>query len=235
MDNKIKLYKKLLEIQKTITSLTKDSNGHNFEYTSGSKVLNAIKPIMNDQGLILKQEMENVENQLMEYKTKYGTKTEMFCSIKFKFTWIDTETGETDINYFYSNGMNDFDKGVGSAATYAERYFLLKYFHIPTDKDDNDALPKKDINHNANNNKNNNAKNPKKQLTKEELKQGMLTKIDFCYKKYEEIKTLVEEYKETIDKKNVTDLNHEEVKMLYELVKAKTIELKNTEKGDDAA
>lgn len=55
-----------------------------------------------------------------------------------QFTWIDCETGETDVNLFGANGQNDWEKGLGSALTYAERYFLLKYFHIATDEDDID-------------------------------------------------------------------------------------------------
>ena len=55
-----------------------------------------------------------------------------------RFTWIDSETGETDINLFGANGQNDWEKGLGSALTYAERYFILKYFHISTDEDDID-------------------------------------------------------------------------------------------------
>ena len=55
-----------------------------------------------------------------------------------KFTWIDSETGEKDENFFGANGQNGWDKGVGSALTYAERYFILKYFHISTDEDDID-------------------------------------------------------------------------------------------------
>ena len=43
-----------------------------------------------------------------------------------------------DFSKFEANGQNDWDKGVGSAMTYAERYFLLKYFHIATDEDDID-------------------------------------------------------------------------------------------------
>ena len=35
--------------------------------------------------------------------------------------------------------MNAWDKGLGSALTYGERYFLLKFFHIQTDYDDVDA------------------------------------------------------------------------------------------------
>jgi hypothetical protein len=55
-----------------------------------------------------------------------------------RFTWIDCESGESDINLFGANGQNDWEKGLGSALTYAERYFLLKYFHISTDEDDID-------------------------------------------------------------------------------------------------
>ena len=55
-----------------------------------------------------------------------------------KFTWIDVENGEKDEIFFGANGQNDWDKGVGSALTYAERYFLLKFFHIATDEDDID-------------------------------------------------------------------------------------------------
>jgi hypothetical protein len=55
-----------------------------------------------------------------------------------RFTWIDSESGETDVNLFGANGQNDWEKGLGSALTYAERYFLLKYFHIATDEDDID-------------------------------------------------------------------------------------------------
>jgi len=60
-----------------------------------------------------------------------------------RFTWVDCETGDKDENLFGANGQNDWDKGVGSALTYGERYFLLKYFHIATDEDDIDNPDRK--------------------------------------------------------------------------------------------
>jgi hypothetical protein len=60
-----------------------------------------------------------------------------------RFTWIDCETGEQDVNLFGANGQNDWEKGLGSALTYAERYFILKYFHIATDEDDIDNEQRK--------------------------------------------------------------------------------------------
>ena len=67
----------------------------------------------------------------------------MLYKVWQRFTWIDTEDGEKDENEFYAAGQNDWEKGLGSALTYAERYFLLKYFHIATDEDDIDNSERK--------------------------------------------------------------------------------------------
>lgn len=135
------IYQKLLEIQKRITNLKKDAKGFGYDYLSGDKLLNHIKPMMNELGLILKSESFNAKYTRVDYVTKTGSKSEMHVSIDMKMTWIDTDTGEKDENLWVSNGQNDWDKGVGSAFTYGERYFLLKYFHIQT-KDDVDAIKK---------------------------------------------------------------------------------------------
>ena len=60
-------------------------------------------------------------------------------ALKLKFTWIDADSGETLVCHWASSGQNNWDKGLGSALTYGERYFLLKFFHVATDKDDVDA------------------------------------------------------------------------------------------------
>lgn len=143
------IYKKLLEIQKHVNGLKKDKKSNNYEYVTGSKVLEHIKPKMNELGLLLKQEVISIENDRQDYKTGVGTqyekpKSEILSKVMMRFTWIDTETGEKDENSFGANGQNDWEKGLGSALTYAERYFLLKYFHISTDEDDIDNPDRKE-------------------------------------------------------------------------------------------
>jgi len=133
------IYEKLLTIQAQIDHFTKDKRGHNYSYTTGDAILSKIRPLMNENGLLLKQEVVDITNERIDYDTKYGTKSEMFTCTKQLFTWIDTETGEKEEVRWAANGMNDWDKGFGSALTYAERYFLLKFFHVPTDGDDPDA------------------------------------------------------------------------------------------------
>ncbi len=139
------IYKKLLDIQKQVVGLAKDKAGNNYQYVTGTKVLEFIKPIMNKQGIILKQEVLSIENTRQDYATKSNpNKSEILSKVMMKFTWVDCETGEKDENLFGANGQNDWDKGVGSALTYGERYFLLKYFHIATDEDDIDNPERKE-------------------------------------------------------------------------------------------
>lgn len=134
-----KLFQKLLAIQNEIDGFVKNAQGHNYKYVDGNQALSVIRPLMILNKLILKQEVISCKNTIIDYKTRGGEKREVLSSVHQRFTWVCCETGETDVNEFHANGMNDFDKGLGSALTYAERYFLLKYFHIPTDADDPDA------------------------------------------------------------------------------------------------
>jgi hypothetical protein len=135
---KLNLYQKLLHIQTKINGLGKDKSTYNYKYVTGDKVLGEIKPLMNQLNLILKQEVVSIENTRQDYLTKSGSKSEVLSKVMMQFTWIDCATGEKDVNSFGANGQNDWEKGLGSALTYAERYFLLKYFHIATDEDDID-------------------------------------------------------------------------------------------------
>lgn len=150
MTQKISLYKKLHKIQSQIMGLGKDKAAISYKYVTGDKVLEHVKPLMNELGLILKQEIVSIENTRQDYRVGINAttpegrpKSEILSKVMMRFTWVDTETGDTDENLFGANGQNDWDKGVGSALTYGERYFLLKFFHIATDEDDIDNPDRK--------------------------------------------------------------------------------------------
>lgn len=135
------LYQKLVEIQKSVRSLAKDSYANSYQYVSGSKVLDAVRERMDQLGVLLVPQIDSIENTRIDYQVKNGSKSELLSKVMMTFTWIDAESGDKLPVPFGANGMNNWDKGLGSALTYAERYFLLKFFHIATDKDDVDALP----------------------------------------------------------------------------------------------
>lgn len=133
------LLPKLAALQSSVRGLGKDTKGNSYEYVSGSKVLDTVRPRMDELGLLLVQEVVDIRNERVDYSTRNGAKSEMFTSVSMVFTWIDTESGEKLPVRFAANGCNGWDKGLGSALTYGERYFLLKFFHIATDEDDVDA------------------------------------------------------------------------------------------------
>lgn len=133
-------------LQAATRSLAPNAEGQTgaarYNYVSGAKLLGVLRPLMDKNGLLLSQEIKDITNTPISYITKSGEKTEMFTSLHIQFTWIDADDGSTLVNDFYANGMNAWDKGLGSALTYAERYYLMKFFHIATDEDDIDAIVK---------------------------------------------------------------------------------------------
>lgn len=155
------LLQKLLEIKKSVSFIKKDTKGHNYTYASPSAVLGTINPLLNKYGVLLEQRVRNISTKRVFAKpnskavpsTNSEGKTvsaytpfdvyEEHVSIWFDMTWVDVESGEERVIPFFAQGMNGDDKGVGSAMTYAERYFMLKYFNIPTDDDDPDWLANK--------------------------------------------------------------------------------------------
>ena len=107
---KLNLYQKLHKVQSRVIGLGKDTQGNNFKYVSGTKVIDAIKPIMNELGLLLKTEVISIDNQRNDYATKSNpNKSEILSKVMMKFTWIDVETGEKDECLWGANGQNDWD------------------------------------------------------------------------------------------------------------------------------
>ena len=134
------IFTKLLEIQTALKGLAKDKKGNSYDYVSGNKLLGFIRPLMDAKGILLNTEVLSSKFTRQDYIVSGNKpKTEMFCELTMKFTWIDCESGDTLECLWASSGQNGFDKSYGSAVTYGERYFLLKFFHIQTDYDDVDA------------------------------------------------------------------------------------------------
>jgi len=160
------IYKKLLEVKKKVPYLQKDKKSFQYSYATPSLVLGVFNPLLNEEGIILKTEVLEMTSERVLVKSKEdkarsknykaqvkdnegnvvdtGQKEEKafidvyetLYSLKMRFTWVDVETEEKDENLFFASGLNGDEKGVGSALTYAERYFFLKYFNVPTDSDD---------------------------------------------------------------------------------------------------
>lgn len=150
----ISILQKLFKIQEKFKTfaITDDSDKTDpktgkpsYKYTPGWKITEEIRTEMDSLKLMLIPNYKMEECQLIDYpvhKWNNGQlltiqKKEVNFIVTASYTWVDVENGD----YFgpinvTANGTNGTDKSSGSAIAMAERYFLLKFFHITTHEAD---------------------------------------------------------------------------------------------------
>jgi hypothetical protein len=153
------LYQKIVEVRKAIDGFTKDAKGYQYSYVSGSQVLNKTKDKMDELGLLLVPSIKSDTKkfEIFQYETidKYGKpkkNIDYLTSADMAYTWINAEKPEETllVDWAVFGQQDEVSKSFGSGLTYSERYFLLKFFGVPTDEDDPDKKqkePNKDTAH----------------------------------------------------------------------------------------
>jgi len=139
---KLNLHQKLVEIRRNIDVFTKDTEGFGYRYVSGSQVLGKIKDKMDELQVLLIPEVLNQKHSTFNYIDKKGKeKTDFIVTADMKYVWVNAENPEEriEIPWQTMGQQDDISKAFGSGLTYSERYFLLKFFGVPTDDDDPDA------------------------------------------------------------------------------------------------
>lgn len=133
------LHEKLLAIQMAVDAIIKDGKNQSdkYDFASDESVLDRFRPLMDEQKLLLIPRV--TQAQLHEGTTKSGT-SRYLTELTLSMVWYDVESKESLEVPWYAQGVDlAGEKGVGKALTYAEKYFLLKFFHVPTKKDDPDG------------------------------------------------------------------------------------------------
>ncbi|MBY6181036.1 ERF family protein [Staphylococcus warneri] len=143
MTEQLNLYQKIADVKANIDGFTKDTKGYNYSYVSGSQVLHRIRNKMIEHNLLL---LPYTENEEVIETTNAKGKTEHIVKLKLTYKWINTDNPQEvlEVPFFAIGQQDDVSKAHGTALTYAERYFLMKFFNIPTDEDDADAKQKQD-------------------------------------------------------------------------------------------
>lgn len=145
------IYQKLVAIRSSIDGFTKDTNGFNYKYVSGTQVLSKIYDKMNELQIILEPHVlhEKSNYQIFEYDTtdKFGKvkhNIDYLVNAPMEYVWINAENPEEKsiVPWGMFGQQDEISKAFGSGLTYSERYFLMKYFNVPTDADDPDSRQK---------------------------------------------------------------------------------------------
>jgi len=144
------IYQKLVEVRKNIKSFKKDATGYGYKYVPGTQILSLIKEDIDRLGIVLETHLLNpiadkVEKRVWKEKIKAMVEeTAYLITSDMKMVWVnaDDPVDKIEISWFMTGEQKDPSQAFGSGLTYTERYFLLKFFGIPTDEDDPDKLPK---------------------------------------------------------------------------------------------
>ena len=145
------LHEKLIEVRKVVPYLQKENKGSQYQYVSSSQVLSNCKQKMDELKILLVPMVtgHKVSESPIEQHDKDGNvfkrTTTYFTELDMTMTWVNAEKPDETISCpWYGQGVDIAgEKGVGKAMTYAEKYFMLKFFNIPTDKDDPDSFQDK--------------------------------------------------------------------------------------------
>ncbi|MEB5828516.1 ERF family protein [Staphylococcus haemolyticus] len=143
MAEQLNLFQKIADVKANIDGFTKDTKGYNYSYVSGSQVLHRIRNKMIEHNLLL---VPYTENEEVTETTNAKGKPEHIIKLKLTYKWINADNPQEilEVPFFAVGQQDDVSKAHGTALTYAERYFLMKFFNIPTDEDDADAKEKQE-------------------------------------------------------------------------------------------
>lgn len=152
MTQEMNLFQKIADVKANIDGFTKDTKGYNYSYVSGSQVLHRIRSKMIEHNLLLvpsttEENYKKIEVTRFNKKAnREVTTSEFVVEMKLTYVWINADKPEEklEVPFFAVGQQDDVSKAHGTALTYAERYFLMKFFNIPTDEDDADAKQKRE-------------------------------------------------------------------------------------------
>lgn len=138
------LDEKLMKLKKEVSILQKEKEGHGYKYVTEDQILLKINDKMIELGIKLTPRFKagTLHSEVVNYQNAKGQqKTDVLVTSEMQYVWKDIETGETDVvDWSMVGQQSDGSQALGSGLTYANRYFLLKYFNVATSEDDPDKI-----------------------------------------------------------------------------------------------
>ena len=142
-ETRLNVHQRLLAVRRAVDAVHKDGDNksQSYKFVSSGNVLGALRDAVNEAGLVLECRILNTvfHSKWAEGATSTGQK-EHLTELHMEFVWVNADNPEEKVVCpWYGQGLDTGEKGVGKALTYGEKYFMLKFFNIPTDGDDPDG------------------------------------------------------------------------------------------------
>ncbi|MBO7716072.1 MAG: ERF family protein [Methanobrevibacter sp.] len=116
--------------KRLVPDLMKAENGNNFRAISESAILDVIDPILRVAGVFYKVMVKDYHLDIREAYGSKGKKLQFIATLAVQLVFM-TGTGEIICaTEAVGMGIDDNDKAMGKAYTYAVKYALLKLFRL---------------------------------------------------------------------------------------------------------
>lgn len=142
--NFVEIIKKVSEDKRLIPDLMKI--GNNFRAISESAILDVISPVLNEFGVLYVTEIKDYHLDIREAYCTKGKKLQFIATLSLKVRFYYYPSYNASYPEYFAEteavgmGIDDNDKAMGKAYTYALKYALLKFFRLRYG-DDPDANP----------------------------------------------------------------------------------------------
>jgi len=120
------LHEKLTELKKRLPYFKKESKGVHSQYVPEEAILLKVNDYLNANDVLLTPKI--ISSEVIG----------RIVHLTMEFVWSDGKEFIIVPWAAFGEDRNDISMAMGKALTYSNRYFLLKYFNIPTGKDDPD-------------------------------------------------------------------------------------------------
>lgn len=153
MAENMNLFQKLAKVRKQVEVIRKNKKGFNYSYVSDDEILARVSVFMDKYriSLIPNVSMNTLKVEPYTYKkTKVSKQGEVYdeavnevlVSADMTWTWVNNDNPEEKIvvDWVLVGQQADASQALGSALTYTNRYFLLKFFNIATPDNDPDGF-----------------------------------------------------------------------------------------------
>lgn len=131
----LNIHRKILKVISSLHGVEQKgyNNYQKYNYTRQEDVINAIRPLLVENGLVILPEVIQEESIIVEGRGVILSKV----TVEFKV--IDIDSGDSIVIKSKGYGIDSGDKAIYKAITGAEKYFYMKTFLIGTPNDDAEA------------------------------------------------------------------------------------------------
>lgn len=132
------IIKEINENKKLVPDLLKAENGNNFRAVSESAILDVVDPVLKEAGVFYTVEIKDQNLEIREAFGSKGKKLQFIATVVVRLAFFDSHYDYDEIpikkvlcvTEAVGMGIDDNDKAMGKAYTYAVKYALLKLFRL---------------------------------------------------------------------------------------------------------